>query len=100
MLYAIVARDRQGSQQQRIDLRDAHRARLSAMQDQGRLVVAGPFPAVDSADPGAAGFCGSLVIAEFESLAAARDWADADPYATGGVYETVDVRPWCRVFPK
>lgn len=100
MFYAIVACDRQGSQQQRIALRDVHRARLAAMQDQGRLLAAGPFPAIDSAEPGDAGFCGSLVIAEFESLAAARAWADADPYATGGVYETVDVRPWCRVFPK
>jgi uncharacterized protein YciI len=99
MLYAIMARDHQGSLEQRLAARPAHLARLSALQDQGRLIIAGPFPAIDSADPGPAGFSGSLVVAEFDTLEAARSWADADPYVAAGVYAEVEIKPWRKVFP-
>jgi hypothetical protein len=99
MLYAIVARDKPDSLQQRLAVRPAHLARLETLQQQGRLIVAGPFPAIDANDPGPAGFTGSLIVAEFDSLQSARDWADADPYAAAGVYADVEVKPWRRVFP-
>lgn len=99
MLYAIMARDHQGSLEKRLAARPAHLARLSELQDQGKLVIAGPFPAIDSADPGPAGFSGSLVVAEFDSLEAARAWADADPYVAAGVYAEVEIKPWRKVFP-
>ena len=99
MLYAIVARDKPDSLQQRLAVRPAHLARLEALQQQGRLIVAGPFPAIDANDPGPAGFSGSLIVAEFDSLQGARDWADADPYVAAGVYAEVEVKPWRRVFP-
>lgn len=99
MLYAIVAKDHPDSLQDRLRARPDHLARLQALQDAGRLVLAGPLPAVDSPDPGAAGFTGSVVVAEFDSLEAARTWADADPYREAGVYAEVDVRPFKQVFP-
>lgn len=99
MLFAIVAHDVPDSLEKRLAARPAHLARLEAMQAEGRLVLAGPFPAVDSNDPGPAGFSGSLIVAEFDSLAAAREWADADPYREAGIYAQVDVRPFKQVFP-
>ncbi|MEJ2632309.1 MAG: YciI family protein [Acidihalobacter sp.] len=98
MLYAIVAHDRPDSLQDRLQARPDHLARLQALRDAGCLVLAGPLPAIDSPDPGEAGFTGSLVVAEFESIEAARAWADADPYQVAGVYTKVDVRPFKQVF--
>jgi uncharacterized protein YciI len=99
MLYAIVGEDRPGTLDQRLAARPAHVARLQALQADGRLILAGPFPAIDSPDPGPAGFSGSLIVAEFESLVAAQAWADADPYVAAGVYEQVTVRPFRKVLP-
>jgi len=99
MLYAIISRDVDDSLQRRQDARPAHLARLEALRDAGRLVLAGPHPAIDSNDPGPAGFTGSLVVAEFESLEAARTWADADPYLEAGVYAGVTVKPFKKVLP-
>ena len=100
MLYAIHGRDVDGSLPLRQSARPAHLARLQELQDAGRLVLAGPFPAIDGDDPGPAGFTGSLIVAEFDSLEAARDWAAADPYVAAGVYADTDVRPFKQVFPK
>jgi uncharacterized protein YciI len=99
MFYAIVGEDRPDSLAQRLAVRPAHVQRLKALQEEGRLLLAGPFPAVDSPDPGPAGFSGSLIVAEFASLDAARNWADADPYVTAGVYATVAVKPFNKVLP-
>jgi len=99
MLYAIIGQDVPNSLDKRMAARPAHLARLQALQDKGRLLLAGPFPAVDAVDPGAAGFTGSLIVAEFVSLQAAREWADADPYAAAGVYQQVTVQPFKKVFP-
>ncbi len=99
MLYAIIGIDVPDSLAKRTAARPAHVQRLEALRDAGRLVLAGPFPAVDAADPGPAGFDGSLIVAEFEDLAAARAWADADPYVAGGVYAQVSVRPFRRTLP-
>lgn len=99
MLYAIIAQDVENSLQARLKARPDHLARLQALQDEGRLVLAGPHPAIDSNDPGEAGFSGSLVVAEFDSLAAAQVWADADPYIKAGVYQQVTVKPFKQVFP-
>jgi hypothetical protein len=99
MLYAIVGRDRPDSLPVRARVRPAHLERARALADQGRLVVAGPFPAVDAADPGPAGFTGSLIVAEFESLEDAQAWIAGDPYVTEGVFEHVDVRPFRQVLP-
>ena len=99
MLYAIVGIDKPESLPARLSVRPAHLARLNALRDAGRLVLAGPFPAIDSVDPGPAGFTGSLIVAEFESLEAARAWADADPYIGAGVYERVTVRPFKQIYP-
>ena len=93
MWYAITGTDHAGSLSARVAARPAHVARLEALRDAGRLRLAGPFPAIDANDPGPAGFTGSLIVAEFASLADARAWADADPYVAGGVYASVDVRP-------
>ncbi|MDN0081569.1 YciI family protein [Crenobacter sp. SG2305] len=99
MLYAIIGHDRAGSLDARLAARPAHLERLNALQQEGRLVLAGPFPAIDSTDPGPAGFSGSLIVAEFASLDAARTWADADPYVTAGVYQNVDIKPFKQVLP-
>ncbi len=99
MLYAIVGEDVPGSLDKRLAARPAHLERLNALQAQGRLLLAGPFPAIDSIDPGPAGFSGSLIVAEFDSLEAARAWADADPYVAAGVYAGVSVRPFKKVLP-
>lgn len=99
MLYAIEGYDRSGTLAARLASRPAHLARLLALRDAGRLLVAGPCPAIDAEDPGPAGFTGSIVIAQFDSLGAARAWADADPYVEAGVYERVDVRPFRAVLP-
>ncbi|MBS7327050.1 MAG: YciI family protein [Thiopseudomonas sp.] len=99
MLYAIFATDVANSLDKRLAARPAHLDRLQSLQDQGRLVLAGPTPAIDSPDPGAAGFSGSLVVAEFADLQAAQQWADADPYVAAGVYDTVEIRPFKQVFP-
>ncbi|MCK7146664.1 YciI family protein [Enterobacter bugandensis] len=98
MLYVIYSEDVADSLEKRLSVRPAHLARLQLLQDKGRLLTAGPMPAVDSNDPGAAGFSGSTVIAEFESLEAAQAWADADPYVAAGVYAKVTVRPYKKVF--
>lgn len=99
MWYAIVGTDIPDSLEKRLAARPAHVARLQQLQAEGRMLLAGPFPAIDAEDPGSAGFSGSLIVAEFESLAAARAWADADPYAEAGVYASVDVRPFRKVLP-
>lgn len=99
MYYAIIAEDKAGSLQDRLAARPAHLERLNALKDEGRLLLAGPHPAVDAEDPGEAGFSGSLVVAEFDSLDDARVWADADPYVAAGVYEQVTVKPFKKVLP-
>ena len=99
MWYAIIGQDFPGSLEKRMASRPAHVARLAALQAQGRLMLAGPFPAIDAEDPGTAGFTGSLIIAEFPSLAEAKVWADAEPYLAGGVYEKVSVKPFKKTFP-
>lgn len=99
MLYSIVGRDVEDSLMRRMSARPDHLARLHALQEQGRLLLAGPFPAIDAADPGAAGYTGSLIVAEFASLQEAQAWADADPYVAAGVYAEVSVRPFRKVFP-
>ena len=99
MLYAIIAEDRAGSLEQRLAARPAHLERLHALQADGRLILAGPCPAIDSPDPGPAGFSGSLIVAEFASLDAARNWADADPYMAAGVYAAVSVKPFKKALP-
>ena len=99
MLYAIVGEDRPDSLAARLQARPAHVERLKALQEQGRLILAGPFPAIDSPDPGPAGFSGSLIVAEFTSLAAAQTWADAGPYMASGVYVRVTVKPFNKALP-
>jgi len=99
MLYAIFGNDIPDSQEKRTAARPAHVARLQVLQNEGRLLLAGPFPAVDAVDPGMAGFTGSLIVAEFASLEVAEAWAAADPYISAGVYSQVAVRPFKKVFP-
>jgi uncharacterized protein YciI len=99
MWYMIQGQDRDGSLPARIAARPAHLDRLRVLLDEGRLLLAGPCPAVDAEDPGMAGFSGSLIVAEFESLVEARAWAEADPYVAAGVYARVDVRPFKKVLP-
>jgi len=98
VLYVIYAEDNADSLEKRQSVRPAHLARLQLLRDEGKLLTAGPMPAVDSNEPGAAGFTGSTVIAEFESLEAAEAWAEADPYIAAGVYKTVSVKPFKKVF--
>jgi hypothetical protein len=100
MYYAITGTDFADSLDKRLSVRAEHLARLKQLQDKGRLLIAGPFPAIDSDDPGAAGFTGSLIIAEFDSLSAARLWAEKDPYVVAGVYDSVSVKPFKKVFPQ
>lgn len=99
MLYAIIGEDTPGSLDRRLAVRPAHLERLKGLQAEGRLILAGPFPAIDSPDPGPAGFSGSMIVAEFESLAAAQAWAGADPYATQGVFARMIVKPFRKAFP-
>jgi uncharacterized protein YciI len=99
MYYAIIAEDIENSLEARMAARPDHLARLKQLKGEGRLLVAGPHPAIDSQDPGPAGFTGSLVIAEFASLEAARQWADDDPYCKAGVYQKVTVKPYKKVLP-
>ncbi len=99
MLYAFISQDRPDTLEQRLAARPAHVERLQALKSEGRLVLAGPHPAIDSEDPGEAGFTGSLVVAEFDSLQDARDWANADPYVAAGVYENIVVKPFKKVLP-
>lgn len=99
MLYAICGEDHPGSLERRREARPAHLQRLEQLRDAGRLVLAGPHPAIDAPDPGPAGFTGSLIVAEFDSLPEAERWAAADPYMTGGVYARCTVRPFRQVMP-
>ncbi len=99
MFYVIIGEDRAGSLDARLAARPAHLERLQALQADGRLFVAGPCPAIDSPDPGPAGFSGSIIIAEFPSLDAAQAWADADPYIAAGVYAKVTVKPFKKALP-
>jgi len=100
MLYAIIATDVDNSLQDRLAARPAHLERLQQLQREGRLIIAGPHPAIDSEDPGEEGFTGSLIVAEFDSLSDAQDWANADPYKAAGVYADVVVKPFKKVFPQ
>ena len=99
MFYAIISEDKPNTLEQRLAARPDHLARLESLRDEGRLLVAGPHPAIDSEDPGPAGFTGSLVIAEFASLKEAQHWADQDPYINAGVYQQVMVKPYKKVLP-
>ena len=99
MLYAILSEDVENSLAKRQSVRPEHLARLQILQNEGRLIIAGPHPAIDSDDPGPAGFTGSLVIAEFPSYEEARTWADSDPFVTAGVYRKVTVKPFKKVLP-
>lgn len=99
MLYAIISEDKPDSLPRRLEARPAHLARLQTLQNEGRLILAGPHPAVDSDDPGQAGFSGSLVVAEFSDLESAQLWADADPYVAAEVYASVNVKPFKKVLP-
>ena len=99
MLYAIIAEDVPGSLDKRLAARPAHLDRLKALQDAGRMILAGPCPAIDSPDPGPAGFTGSLIVAEFDSLEDAKTWADADPFVAAGVYAKVTVKPFRKTLP-
>lgn len=99
MFYMICATDKPDTLDKRLAARPDHLARLTALKDEGRLLMAGPFPAIDSEDPGSAGFTGSLVVAEFASLVEAQSWADADPYIAAGVYDSVVVKPYKKVLP-
>ena len=99
MLYVIIGEDTPGTLDQRLAARPAHVERLQTLQAEGRLIIAGPCPAIDSPDPGPAGFSGSIIIAEFSSLEAARTWAGADPYVAAGVYEKVTVKPFKKALP-
>lgn len=99
MLYAIIAEDSPNSLESRLNARSAHLARLNELQNQGRLILAGPTPAIDSVDPGPAGFTGSLIVAEFSDLAAAKAWAYSDPFVIAGVYASVVVKPFRKTLP-
>jgi len=99
MLYAIISQDVENSLEKRLAVRPAHLERLQLLKQQGRLILAGPHPSIDSEDPGEAGFSGSLVVAEFDSLNDAQSWADADPYIEAGVYAQVTVKPFKKVLP-
>ena len=99
MWYAIIAEDRPGSLDQRLAARPAHLDRLNVLHDQGRVLLAGPFPAIESENPGPAGFTGSLIVAEFASQVDAESWAEADPYVAAGVYSRVTVKPFRKTLP-
>ncbi len=99
MLYAIIAQDNENTLEKRLAARPAHVERLHALQADGRLVLAGPHPAIDCEDPGPSGFSGSLIVAEFASLQDAQDWANADPYVEAGVYSQVTIKPFKKALP-
>jgi len=99
MWYAVISEDYEGTLQKRLAARPGHVARLTALRDEGRLLIAGPHPAVDSPDPGPAGFTGSLVVVDFDSLESAQAWANEDPYISAGVYSKVTVKPFNLVLP-
>ncbi|MGK0673865.1 MAG: YciI family protein [Halothiobacillaceae bacterium] len=99
MWYMIYGIDAEGSLDKRKTARPAHLERLKALQDDGRLMLAGPLPALDTREPGPLGFVGSLIVAEFDSLQDAKAWAETDPYVQAGVYREVHVHPWLQVFP-
>jgi uncharacterized protein YciI len=99
MLYAIISQDVENSLEKRKGARLDHIARLNKLQDQGRLILAGPHPSIDVSDPGEAGFSGSLIVAKFDDLQQAREWADTDPYVNAGVYSSVVVKPFNKVLP-
>ena len=100
MLYCIIGSDGTDTLPKRIEARPAHLERLKQLQSEGRLILAGPFPAIDAEDPGEAGFTGSLIVAEFDSLKEAQEWAAADPYVSAGVYERISVKPFRKVLPE
>ena len=99
MLYAIISQDVENSLEKRLSVRPAHVERLQLLKEQGRLILAGPHPAIDNNEPGPAGFTGSLIVAEFESLEMAQSWAEKDPYIKAGVYDSVIVKPFKKVLP-
>jgi len=99
MFYAIIGTDVPDSLERRLGARNAHLERINKLKDEGRLLLAGPFPSIDALDPGPAGFSGSLIVAEFNSLTDARSWAEADPYLAAGVYASVTVKPFRKVLP-
>lgn len=99
MLYMIVGRDADDSLNRRSGARDAHLARIGALADEGRLILAGPLPRIDADDPGPAGFAGSLIVAEFDSLDSARQWAQSDPYLQCGAWTETEVQPFKQVLP-
>ena len=99
MLYAIIAQDIENSLSKRMGARPDHVSRLHQLKDEGRLILAGPHPAIDVSEPGEAGFSGSLIVADFDDLQQAREWADADPYVAAGVYSNVVVKPFNKVLP-
>ena len=99
MLYAVISEDVEDSLELRLSVRPAHVERLVALKDSGKLILAGPHPAIDSDDPGTNGFTGSLIVAEFDSLEQAQAWADTDPYIEAGVYKKVTVKPFKKVLP-
>ena len=99
MLYAIIAQDNENTLEKRLAARPAHVERLQALLAEGRLVLAGPHPAIDSEDPGPAGFSGSLIVAEFTSQQDAQDWANADPYVEAGIYSQITIKPFKKVLP-
>ena len=99
MLYAILGQDIENSLERRMSVRPKHLERVQKLVDEGRILIAGPHPAVDDPDPGEAGFTGSLIVAEFDSLAEAEAWANADPYVEAGVYASVTVKPFKKIFP-
>lgn len=99
MWYAIMAEDSANSLEKRLQARPEHLARLELLQNAGRLLLAGPFPAIDSNDPGTNGYTGSLIVAEFNSLAEAEEWANNDPFTINGVYQRVSVKPFRKTLP-
>ena len=99
MLYAFISQDVENSRTARLEARPAHVERLQLLKQQGRLIIAGPHPAIDNTDPGTAGFTGSLVVAEFDSLDEAQQWANDDPYMHAGVYQSITVKPFNMVLP-
>ena len=99
MLYAIIGEDVDDSLEKRLQVREQHLKRIRQLQDEGRLFVAGPFPAIDADDPGSAGFSGSLIVAEFNSQDEAISWANADPYSEHGIFKNVTVKPFKKVLP-